>query len=414
MTAGEEWFLGWGARRIALPDGEHVLGRSRDSDVVVRDATVSRAHALLAVAGGRVTVQDLGSSNGTLVNGEPVREETELAAGDQLRLGRVRMTLGSAAAGAAAAAGGGSVAATLCPACGAAVDPGAAECPRCGESLSGGRPLSRSEAVAMSEVMAVGEALARPPRSLEDTLPPFPAVWEEPAGGGGPDEGPDDEDESALASLAAPPHREPPREALEDASSPVAVARAAEEDSPPPHPPGGGAAGEPDDGDADEAAEDGLDGAESVERPPLFLPAAGFWERTAAGAIDLAGPLALAIVVAVAVSGWRLAAGGLAVGVGVGVAAWLAVTVPGWRRGGDSPGKRLLGLRVCDLDGRPGIDGRRALIRFAGYLLGVLTLGTGFLLGGLTAGRRGLHDRLAGTYVGRVGRRSVANIGRER
>jgi uncharacterized RDD family membrane protein YckC len=411
MIAGEEWFLGWGSRRIALPAGEHVLGRSRDSDVVVRDATVSRAHALLAVAGGRVTVQDLGSSNGTLVNGEPVREETELAAGDQLRLGRVRMTLGRAAAGAAAAAGGGAVAAAVCPACGAVVDPGAVECPRCGESLSGGRPLSRSEAVAMSEVMAVGEALARPPRSLEDTLPPFPAVWEEPAGGRGPDEAFDDEDAGALASLAAPPHREPPREALEDASSPVAVARAAEEDSPPPRPPGAAAAGEL---DADEAADDGLDGAGSAERPPLFLPAAGFWERTAAGAIDLAGPLALGVVVAVAVSGWRLAAAGLAVGIGVGVAAWLAVTVPGWRRGGDSPGKRLLGLRVCDLDGRPGIGGRRALLRFAGYLLGVLTLGTGFLLGGLTAGRRGLHDRLAGTYVGRVGRRPVAIIGRHR
>ncbi|HEX2162915.1 MAG TPA: FHA domain-containing protein, partial [Thermoanaerobaculia bacterium] len=90
--AGETWFLTLGARRIELPAGEHVVGRSRDCDVVVRDATVSRAHALVAVGRGRVTVQDLGSSNGTLVNGQAVRAETQLAEGDQLRLGRVRMT----------------------------------------------------------------------------------------------------------------------------------------------------------------------------------------------------------------------------------------------------------------------------------------------------------------------------------
>lgn len=396
MAAGEEWFLGWGARRIALPEGEHVLGRSRDSDVVVRDATVSRAHALLAVAGGRVRVQDLGSSNGTLVNGERVREETELAAGDQLRLGRVRMTLGRAAAG------GASVAATSCPGCGSAVDPGAAECPRCGESLTDGRPLSRSEAVAMSEVMAVGEALARPPRSLEETLPPFPLAWAEPAGEGEADDGTgaeDDDDEGAL-SLAAPARRDPPREALEDASSPVAVARAAEEDSPPPRPPGAGAGAEDEAAAADEPAPAEAE-REAGEPPPLFLPAAGFWTRAAAGAIDLAGPLALGIVVGVAVSGWTPRAG-LAAGLAAGLLAWLAVTVPGWRRGGASPGKRLLGLRVCDLDGRPGVGGRRALLRFAGYLLSVLTFGVGFLLAGLTAGRRALHDRLAGTYVGRL------------
>jgi pSer/pThr/pTyr-binding forkhead associated (FHA) protein len=70
-----------------------VIGRSRDCDIVVRDPTVSRAHALVAVAGGRVTVQDLGSSNGVSVNGQRIGGEVELADGDQVRLGRVRMTL---------------------------------------------------------------------------------------------------------------------------------------------------------------------------------------------------------------------------------------------------------------------------------------------------------------------------------
>jgi uncharacterized RDD family membrane protein YckC len=405
MTASAAWFLSLGSRRLGLPEGEHVIGRSRDSDVVVRDATVSRAHALVAVAAGRVTLQDLGSSNGTMVNGERVQGETALSAGDQLRLGRVRMTL---VAGAAEPFGGpGSLDATAatCPACGAPVPADAAQCPACGEALAAGRPLSRSEAVAMSEVMAVGEALARPPRSLDDTVPPYPAAWERPGGrapGADEDDGDWEGAAHALPRYAAPDH-EPPAAALEDASSPVAVARAAEEDSPPPRPPRAAEA-EPEDAAGGEESPGGeAAGAAVGARAPLFLPAAGFWARAAAFAIDLAGPLVLALVAGFAASGWSPGAR-LAAGVAAGLLGWMALTVPFWRRHGDSPGKRLLGLRVCDLDGTPGVGGRRALLRFAGYVAGVLTLGVGFLVAGLSAGRRGLHDRLAGTYVGRVRR----------
>lgn len=402
MTASDAWFLSLGSRRLGLPEGEHVIGRSRESDVVVRDATVSRAHALVAVAAGRVTLQDLGSSNGTMVNGERVQGETALSAGDQLRLGRVRMTL---VAGAAEPFGGpGSLDATAatCSACGAPVPPDAAQCPACGEALTAGRPLSRSEAVAMSEVMAVGEALARPPRSLDDTVPPYPAAWEQP-GARAPGADEDDGDWEGAAHVSS--RDEPPPAALEDASSPVAVARAAEEDSPPPRPPG--AEAEPEDAAVgEESLVSAAAGATVGARAPLFLPAAGFWARAAAFAVDLAGPLVLALVAGFAASRWSPGAG-FAAGVATGLLAWLALTVPGWRRRGDSPGKRLLGLRVCDLDGTPGIGGGRALLRFAGYVVGLLTLGVGFLVAGLSAGRRGLHDRLAGTYVGRVGRRRL-------
>lgn len=373
MSASAAWFLSLGSRRIGLPDGEHVVGRSRESDVVVRDATVSRAHALLAVDGGRVTLQDLGSSNGTRVNGERVREETALEAGDQLRLGRVRMTLLAGAAEPFGGAGSSLAApAAICPACGTVAAPDDPACRECGEPLAS-RQLSRSEAVAMSEVMAVGERLARPPRSLDDTVPPYPVAWQPPRGREGADEAGGGEREEGGATASA-----------DDTAS-----RA--------EPPAEDGAGE--EAWADDAAEGAAEGA----RSPLFLPAAGFWARAAAFAIDLAGPLALALVVGFAVSGWTPAAG-LAAGAGTGLLAWLGLSVPGWRRRGDSPGKRLLGLRVCDLDGRPGIGGKRALLRFAGYVVGLLTFGVGFLVAGLTAGRRGLHDRLAGSYVGRVER----------
>lgn len=389
MGAAEGWYLTMGSRRIELPAGEHVVGRSRDCDVVVRDPTVSRGHALVAVERDRVTVQDLGSSNGVVVNGQRVREEIELAAGDQLRLGRVRMTLDRGVAPAASDA-------TPCSTCGADVPPGAAACPRCGESLAGGRALSRSEAIGMSEVMAVGEALARPTRSLDDTQPPFPTPWEEPT----EDDEPSGEPEAAeIATTALEDELGP--EAPDDASSPVAVARAAEEDSPPPRSPF--LAVEEEEAAGEDAEESGEPGGPSpgISAAALYLPAAGFWVRAVAFAVDLTAPLVLALVVGLAAGGWRTPTGAVT-GVAAGLVAWMALSIPFWSRRGASPGKRLLSLRVCDLDGRAGIGGRRAVLRFIGYLLGVLTLGVGFLLAGLSAERRGLHDRLAGSYVGRI------------
>ena len=46
-----------------------VIGRGRTADLVLSEATISRAHALLGFKGDQPFVQDLGSTNGTLVNG---------------------------------------------------------------------------------------------------------------------------------------------------------------------------------------------------------------------------------------------------------------------------------------------------------------------------------------------------------
>ncbi len=63
-----------------------VIGRGADASLRLRDDGVSRRHARIVVAGGEVTVEDLGSANGTLVNGEPVRRAV-LRDGDKLQLG---------------------------------------------------------------------------------------------------------------------------------------------------------------------------------------------------------------------------------------------------------------------------------------------------------------------------------------
>lgn len=76
-------------RRIRLGDGRHVLGRAKDCDVAIDDRTLSRRHAALVVRGGRVTVVDLGSLNGSFVNGTRVSGETEVGIGGIVGLGEV-------------------------------------------------------------------------------------------------------------------------------------------------------------------------------------------------------------------------------------------------------------------------------------------------------------------------------------
>ncbi len=96
-------------------DGEVVLGRERGSaDLVLDDPGVSRRHAAVRAEGGRITVTDLGSSNGTFANGHPVSGEVELADGDEIQLGGTVITVHSADAATAlmGAPGGGGAPAT--------------------------------------------------------------------------------------------------------------------------------------------------------------------------------------------------------------------------------------------------------------------------------------------------------------
>lgn len=64
-----------------------VLGRREDCQIRIPLANVSRQHCELRVEGNSVLVRDLGSSNGTFVNGQRI-EEKRLAAGDALTVGK--------------------------------------------------------------------------------------------------------------------------------------------------------------------------------------------------------------------------------------------------------------------------------------------------------------------------------------
>jgi DNA-binding NtrC family response regulator len=97
-----------GARVFPLPpDGEVVVGRAADAAVRIDDASISRRHAALRL-GEAVTVEDLGSANGTRVRGTVVAPgaRVEARAGDVIEFGSVLCALvGEAAPRAARAAG---------------------------------------------------------------------------------------------------------------------------------------------------------------------------------------------------------------------------------------------------------------------------------------------------------------------
>lgn len=79
-------------RNFPLGKNRIVIGRKVNCDLRIPLTSVSRQHCELLVDGDRVTVKDLGSSNGTYHNAVRVQEAT-LAAGDELTVGPVVFTL---------------------------------------------------------------------------------------------------------------------------------------------------------------------------------------------------------------------------------------------------------------------------------------------------------------------------------
>lgn len=81
-----------GAKRLVVGDDGVTLGRSRSSDVMVDDANVSRAHAEVRAHGSTWVLTDLGSTNGTRLNGRRVTQPEVLGPGDQIEVGTTTLT----------------------------------------------------------------------------------------------------------------------------------------------------------------------------------------------------------------------------------------------------------------------------------------------------------------------------------
>lgn len=74
-------------------NGATVLGRSDQADVILEDPYASEFHLRLVSQDGALTVSDLGSTNGTYVNGRRITTPTNLRRGDALQVGKTVMEI---------------------------------------------------------------------------------------------------------------------------------------------------------------------------------------------------------------------------------------------------------------------------------------------------------------------------------
>jgi DNA-binding winged helix-turn-helix (wHTH) protein len=77
----------WGSQLVPLALGENVIGRATDVLITLPSTKVSRHHARILVADGRVILEDLGSRNGTYVGERRIDSAVELKNGDRIGIG---------------------------------------------------------------------------------------------------------------------------------------------------------------------------------------------------------------------------------------------------------------------------------------------------------------------------------------
>lgn len=80
-------------RSIPLASGVHEIGRDPSVAVWIASSFVSRRHARLTVDGRGITLEDLGSHNGTCLNGERISSPQPLRNGDEIRVGPARLVV---------------------------------------------------------------------------------------------------------------------------------------------------------------------------------------------------------------------------------------------------------------------------------------------------------------------------------
>lgn len=85
--------LVWDDRVVPLAPGEYLLGRDPGCAVWINSEFASRRHARLTVEADTVVLEDLGSRNGTFVNGERLTTRRQLAHRDEIRVGPARLVL---------------------------------------------------------------------------------------------------------------------------------------------------------------------------------------------------------------------------------------------------------------------------------------------------------------------------------
>jgi len=420
-------------REIALPRTLLSIGRDPGNDLVLPDAMVSRRHAVIELRGSQYYIRDCNSSNGSLVNGDRVNERS-LRDGDLVAIGTSRLLFRDDLD---VEAGGKVVQHPSsprlnCPTCGADYRKGDQFCRQCGSSLAPSLPPKAVCASCGTAVLlparfctACGGPIAGPATELpRNEAPPGAALA---AASPAQPEG------AAVASLppanpfasAAP--MEPERLGAPGASArpaeikikraPAPDASARPEAPPPPAPPAPArppraAAPAPVAAPVPPRVERARAVEAARERPDATFVAepGGAGRRFVAALVDhaIVGVIQAVILAPVLWYSWarpaaeaaQLPVAPIALSVAL-VPLAILVTgvyfVYGWGVRGATPGKRLLGIAVENLDGSFPIGASRAAVRLLGYLLSGALLGLGYLM--VLFGGQALHDRVAGTRV---------------
>jgi DNA-binding winged helix-turn-helix (wHTH) protein len=97
-AAVARWIVA-GTRRVALSDGENVIGRDPIATVFLDMPGVSRRHARIIVSDDQTMLEDLGSKNGTKLRDQPVTVATRLRDGDSIEIGPVVIVYHASASG---------------------------------------------------------------------------------------------------------------------------------------------------------------------------------------------------------------------------------------------------------------------------------------------------------------------------
>lgn len=120
-----------------LPPGETILGRSPDCHITIEDPLISRQHARIVVEHGVVTFHDLGSRNGSRINGRPVSGSQVLVDQDRVRLGAQELVFFRMETSQFAPRSTGAM--RLCGRCKTPFPEGPLVCPHCGHAVTAAR-----------------------------------------------------------------------------------------------------------------------------------------------------------------------------------------------------------------------------------------------------------------------------------
>ena len=86
------FFLQYYSKRLRLEEGENVIGRDAGCAAVIDQTDVSRYHARIVVSGATASIEDLGSKNGTFLDGKKIVGKTALLPGSEIRLGETSLS----------------------------------------------------------------------------------------------------------------------------------------------------------------------------------------------------------------------------------------------------------------------------------------------------------------------------------